>query len=89
MSVGIELERITPGVQDPVFDSQQSFRAILEAMTHPGSQTLMSAELAPPSPINTASAAVCLTLMDFETSLWSDLDGKTAAIDWLGFHCGC
>ncbi len=89
MSVGIEMERITPGFQDPVFDSQQSFRTILDAITHPGTQALLSADLAPPAPMNSASAAVCLTLMDFETSLWSDLDHKTTVTDWLSFHCGC
>jgi alpha-D-ribose 1-methylphosphonate 5-triphosphate synthase subunit PhnH len=83
------MERITPGFLDPVFDSQQSFREILDAMTHPGTQVLMSAELTPPDPMNRASAAVCLTLMDFETSFWSDLDDRTAVVDWLNFHCGC
>ena len=89
MSVGIEMERIPPGFQDPVFDSQQSFRAILEAMTHPGSQALLAADLTPPPPINAASAAAFLTLTDFETSICSDLDERAAALDWLGFHCSC
>jgi alpha-D-ribose 1-methylphosphonate 5-triphosphate synthase subunit PhnH len=89
MSVGIEMERINPGFLDPVFDSQQSFRAILEAMTRPGSRSVMSDGIKPPSPMHPASAVVCLTLMDFETSFWSDLDDKTAVVDWLGFHCGC
>jgi alpha-D-ribose 1-methylphosphonate 5-triphosphate synthase subunit PhnH len=89
MIARIEMERITPGFLAPVFDSQQSFRAILDAMIHPGTQVLLPAELTPPVPLNPASAAACLSLMDFETSFWSDLDERTAVVDWLSFHCGC
>ena len=40
-------------------------------------------------PLNLASAAVCLTLLDFETTLWTDLKSNAKGIGWLRFHCGC
>ena len=43
----------------------------------------------PPAPLGTASAGVCLTLLDFETPLWLDRAAATAQVrDYLRFHCG-
>jgi alpha-D-ribose 1-methylphosphonate 5-triphosphate synthase subunit PhnH len=77
------------GFDEPIRDSQRTFRAVLDAMAHPGRI------VTPPSPpeiplgLHPATAAVCLTFLDFETSLW--LAGTT--IDelrpWLAFHAGC
>jgi alpha-D-ribose 1-methylphosphonate 5-triphosphate synthase subunit PhnH len=89
MNVGIEMEQINPGFIDPVFDAQQSFRTIMEAMIHPGQDMSISTDISPPPPINVASAAVCLTLLDFETALWTDLSEINNVVGWLCFHCGC
>jgi len=89
MNIGIDLDRMSPGFARPVYDSQQSFRAIMDAMTHPGRKVAVPEALIPPEPINNASAAVCLTLLDFETPLWSDLNPRTSALEWLSFHSGC
>ncbi|MEA3416981.1 MAG: phosphonate C-P lyase system protein PhnH [Thermodesulfobacteriota bacterium] len=85
----IDLNRLTPGFSDPVQDSRQTFRAILDAMSHPGKIVTMDNSFSPPAFLNLASAAVCLTLLDFETTLWTDLKSKSKGTDWLRFHCGC
>lgn len=86
----IDLNRLTPGFPDPVQDSQQTFRAILEAMSCPGRIIILDNFFLPQAPLNLASAAVCLALLDFETALWTDLESRaTGTTDWLRFHCGC
>jgi len=49
----------------------------------------MDNPLLPPAPLNLASAVVCLTLLDFETTLWTDLKSHAKGTGWLRFHCGC
>jgi len=85
----IDLNRLTPGFSNPVQGFQQTFRNILDAMAHPGRIVTMDNPLLPPAPLNLASAAVCLTLLDFETTLWTDLKSNAKGIGWLRFHCGC
>ena len=85
----IDLNRSTPGFSNPVQDSRQTFRAILDAMAHPGRIVTTDNFLFPPAPLNLASAAVCLTLLDFETTLWTDLKSDAKGTGWLRFHCGC
>ena len=46
----IDLKRLTPGFSDPVQDSQQTFRAILDAMAHPGRIVITDNTLSPPTP---------------------------------------
>ncbi len=78
-----------PGFQDPVSNGRIVFRSILDAMTHPGKVHSLKMEIDGPSPLHPATAAVCLTLIDYGTSLWTDLPGEGEAIKWLRFHCGC
>lgn len=75
-----------PGFSDPVHQSQQVFRQVLEATARPGTvHTLRQLPLAAPG-LSNAATAVCLSLADFETPLWLD---RTAfmARDYLAFHC--
>jgi len=82
MGVGI-------GFADPVLDSQRAFRAVLDAIAHPGRIVTVSGPDAPPPPLGPASAGVCLTLLDFETPVWLDAAAATAQVcDYLRFHCG-
>jgi len=75
-----------PGFADPVLDSQACFRAVLDAMSRPG-QIAALAFPDPPPPLDPATAAVLLTLVDAETPVW--LDGAaSAAREWVAFHCG-
>lgn len=81
---------LLPGFSDPGLESQRVFRAVLEAMTRPGTIVELPVHLAPPVPLDPATAAIALALMDYETPLW--LDGATdtdAVSQYLRFHCGC
>jgi alpha-D-ribose 1-methylphosphonate 5-triphosphate synthase subunit PhnH len=89
MQIGVNLSNLMPGFSDPVLDSQRSFRDILQAMAHPGKAVTLGAGLQVPTPLHQAAAAVCLTVLDMETPLWTDLPESSDAVDWLRFHCGC
>jgi alpha-D-ribose 1-methylphosphonate 5-triphosphate synthase subunit PhnH len=78
-----------PGFAHPVLDSQKSFRSILEAIAHPGRILSIPGEFDVPAPLQPASAAICLTLLDFETPLWTDLGEGSGSLSWIRFHCGC
>ncbi len=81
---------LRPGFGAPVADSQSVFRAVLAAMSEPGTVRTVAVELAAPAPLHPATAAVCLALMDFETPVWLDAAACTDAVrTWLRFHCGC
>jgi len=76
-----------PGFADPVHGAQTCFRAVLDAMARPGRVHAAGDGLTPPTPLDPATAAVLLTLMDGDTPLW--LDAACApARDWIAFHCG-
>jgi alpha-D-ribose 1-methylphosphonate 5-triphosphate synthase subunit PhnH len=82
MSLGV-------GFADPVLESQRAFRSVLDALAHPGRIVTLSGPATPPPPLGPAAAAVCLTLLDFETPLWLDtLASSARAREYLRFHCG-
>jgi alpha-D-ribose 1-methylphosphonate 5-triphosphate synthase subunit PhnH len=76
-----------PGFADPVLGAQSTFRAVLGAMSRPGSVHAAGVGLTPPAPLDLATAAVLLTLADSDTSLHLGT-GTDAARDWIAFHCG-
>lgn len=76
-----------PGFADPATDAQSCFRAVLDAMSRPGTIASAGAGLRPPAPLDPATAAVLLTLADADTPLWLD-PAAAAAADWAAFHCG-
>jgi alpha-D-ribose 1-methylphosphonate 5-triphosphate synthase subunit PhnH len=80
------IQGLQAGFADPVPDAQRCFRAVLDAMAHPGRITRATGVTAP-SPLGTAAAAVVLTLVDHETPLWLDPEAA-AARQWIEFHCG-
>ena len=75
---------------DPVRDSQAVFRAILRAISSPGSVVPAGAGLAPPKGLSPAAAAAILTLVDFETPLWVSptFPGYGEVAAYLRFHTG-
>jgi alpha-D-ribose 1-methylphosphonate 5-triphosphate synthase subunit PhnH len=77
---------IAPGFADATRESQRTFRAILAAMSRPG--TMVAAALpAPPDGLSPAAAAALLTLCDGDTPVWLD-EAATQAAEWLRFHSG-
>jgi alpha-D-ribose 1-methylphosphonate 5-triphosphate synthase subunit PhnH len=78
---------LAPAFTDPVTEAQACFRAVLSAMARPGSLQHAGLGSPPPAPLDPATAAVLLTLVDADTPVWLDAD-CAAARPWLAFHCG-
>jgi alpha-D-ribose 1-methylphosphonate 5-triphosphate synthase subunit PhnH len=77
-----------PGLADPTLDSQRIFRSLLEALSRPGRIVDVPVAIQPPVPLDPATAAMCLTLLDFDTPLWlDDASARPEVVDWLKFHC--
>jgi alpha-D-ribose 1-methylphosphonate 5-triphosphate synthase subunit PhnH len=75
-----------PGFLDPVTEAQACFRSVLSAMSCPGRIVAMSHSIAAP-PLDPATAAVLLTLVDADVTLWLD-EALSPSWDWLAFHAG-
>lgn len=80
-----------PGFADPVFDAQSVFRALLDAMSRPGSIVDLPVAPEAPAPLLASAAALCLSLVDVDTPLWLDpaLAESEAVKALLRFQCGC
>ncbi|NEN88727.1 MAG: phosphonate C-P lyase system protein PhnH [Okeania sp. SIO3H1] len=78
-----------PGLPDIVHDSQITFINLLNALSYPGRQQQIDAKLTPPSDLNIACAAACLTMLDLETKVWLSSDFHQDVKAWLLFHTGC
>lgn len=91
MNSDLAFDQPLEGYDNPVHDAQRVFRAVLEAMSHPGKIIMLDDLPEAPVPLNAASAAICLSLVDFETPLWADgaIAASTPAMNHLKFHCGC
>jgi len=80
---------IAPGLVDVAHDSQQLFRAVLEAFSHPGRVVALPRAPAAVAPLSAAATAFVLTLVDRDTPLWLAPDLDTAAVrDFVRFHTG-
>ncbi|MGD8889724.1 MAG: phosphonate C-P lyase system protein PhnH [Desulfobacterales bacterium] len=71
MNAGMDLHLLAPGFDDTVINAEQTFRAILDAMGHPGQVVQTPNNLPFPKALNSASAATCLTWLDYETPVWT------------------
>jgi len=78
---------LQPGFADPVAGAQSCFRAVLDAMARPGRIHEAGTDLTPPAALAPATAAVLLTLADYDTPVWLD-SAAAAARAWIEFHCG-
>jgi alpha-D-ribose 1-methylphosphonate 5-triphosphate synthase subunit PhnH len=79
----------TLGSKNPMLGSYQTFRTILKAMSHPGQLVKIKSKAYVPELLNKASAAVCLTMLDHEIPLWTDLSWSSSAFNWFQSQCGC
>ncbi|WP_333824976.1 phosphonate C-P lyase system protein PhnH [Pinisolibacter sp.] len=80
---------IAPGFRDPVFQSQATFRAVLDALAEPGTERPVEGIATAPAPLAPVAAAVIATLADFETAVWRDETLRLPEIEaWLAFHTG-
>jgi alpha-D-ribose 1-methylphosphonate 5-triphosphate synthase subunit PhnH len=81
---------LAQGFQDPVFEAQAAFRAIMAALARPGTLQPLKGSLQPPPALPAGLAAAALTLADHEAPLWLDAslaEGPEAAA-YLRFHTG-
>lgn len=77
------------GFDDPVQQSQQAFRALLDAMARPGRVTTVETEAGHPGGLSPALAAALLTLADLDTPVWLGPGFDTDDVKtWLRFHSG-
>jgi alpha-D-ribose 1-methylphosphonate 5-triphosphate synthase subunit PhnH len=81
---------LAPAFVDPVHASQAVFRAVMDAMAHPGSIVSIGGLALTPQPLGLAAGAVALTLLDYETPVWLDpaLAQSPEVVPWLRFHTG-
>ena len=78
------------GFADPVTSAQDVFRQILEALSRPGRIGRLSSDLEAPDPLDLATAAICLSLVDVDTPLWIAPEIRSPEAEaFLKFHCGC
>jgi alpha-D-ribose 1-methylphosphonate 5-triphosphate synthase subunit PhnH len=82
-----DFARLEPGFADPVRDAQACFRAVLDAMAHPGRIVEVPVALPDRLPLGPAAASVALSLCDIDTPVWLDA-ASAAAAGYLAFHCG-
>ncbi|MEO1066786.1 MAG: phosphonate C-P lyase system protein PhnH [Pseudomonadota bacterium] len=78
------------GFSNPVYESQDCFRTIMNAMARPGRIFAFEPKLVPPRPLSSRSATVLCTLCDADTTVHIDqsLAGANAVISWLVFQTG-
>jgi len=79
-----------PGFADPARDAQRVFRAVLDALAHPGRSCPLAGPADPPTALGRGLAAVALTLLDEQSTLWlgEPLAHDAEAAAWLAFHTG-
>jgi alpha-D-ribose 1-methylphosphonate 5-triphosphate synthase subunit PhnH len=83
---------IAAGFDDPGRASQRHFRAVLDALAHPGRIVALDEPSLPQAvpPLMPATFALGLSLVDFETPVWLDPPLRRPEIEaTLRFHCGC
>ncbi len=84
------MSALAAGFAEPVFDSQNAFRRMMEALATPGRVRALDHLLPTDCPLPVAPAALLLALCDFETPLWlaPSLAARDGVADFLRFHTG-
>lgn len=82
-------QEVGSGLADPVHDAQAIFRAVLDALAHPGTLQPLPPGADEVSALSSELAAVLLALCDHDTSVWlSPSLNHQAASTFVGFHTG-
>lgn len=82
-------EAYSGGFAEPVFASQSTFKAVMDAMARPGTISMIKAAAAPPAPMGPAAGAIALTLCDHDTLVHLTPAMIEAGVQaWLAFHTG-
>jgi alpha-D-ribose 1-methylphosphonate 5-triphosphate synthase subunit PhnH len=77
------------GFNQPVFDSQATFKQVMDAMARPGSILEITVTARPPAPMGPAAGAIALTLADHDTPVHLSPAMIEAGVQsWLAFHTG-
>jgi alpha-D-ribose 1-methylphosphonate 5-triphosphate synthase subunit PhnH len=79
-------QTLAAGLADGVHDSQQAFRAVLDALARPGQVRQIGPAL-PGVALGGAMSRLLLSLCDEETPVWWHLDAPQLQ-HWLHFHTG-
>lgn len=87
--MSLHTEALEGGFASPVLGAQATFRALMDAMSRPGTIHALGTEAAPPHPLGAAQGAVALTLADHDTPVWlSPMLASATVKGWVGFHSG-
>lgn len=82
-------QALAGGFGEPVFQSQNVFRMLMDGMARPGTIRAIEADAGQPEPLGPAAGAIALTVCDHETPVWLSAGFTGSAVgDWLGFHTG-
>ncbi|SIN75163.1 phosphonate C-P lyase system protein PhnH [Halodesulfovibrio marinisediminis] len=84
-------QQILSGFINPVQNSQQWYRVILNAMSRPGNVYIpesIEAFSNNPKLCHKTTASIALTLFDNDTTIWLQSPEENLS-RWLQFHCGC
>lgn len=84
----VDSATLSPGFSDAVLDGQSAFRSALSATAYPGRIFTCDLEIPTPRPFDVATAALCLSLFDLETTIWLDPEIPQEVPAYLRFHCG-
>ncbi|PSH69783.1 phosphonate C-P lyase system protein PhnH [Phyllobacterium brassicacearum] len=78
------------GFSDAVLNSQEVFRALMDAMANPGLVIPVRDLVNAPAPLQPVMAAIAATLFDHDATVWCDkaIAGSDAATGWLKFQTG-
>ncbi|MDF0605185.1 phosphonate C-P lyase system protein PhnH [Neisseriaceae bacterium TC5R-5] len=85
-----DLSALGAGFSNLALGSQQVFRAVLDALAHPGRAIALQHDAQTPDIANGHAAAILLALLDADTTLWlSPRLHQSDVAAYLRFHTGC
>lgn len=79
-----------PGFDDPTRQAQTVFRAVLDALSHPGRRFPLAGAPEAPEALGSGLGALALTLLDDDCTAWlaPELAEVPSVRTWLTFHTG-